>query len=895
LTIQAGVRLGPYEILAPVGAGGMGEVWRAKDTRLEREVAVKVLPEGLAENEQFRARFEREAKAISKLSHPHVCTLFDVGQEGDLHFLVMEMLEGESLADRLKKGALPLDQVLKLGQQIASALDAAHRQGIVHRDLKPGNVMLTKSGAKLLDFGLARTASEGQAPLGGLSALATEAKPLTTEGTILGTFQYMAPEQLEGQEADARTDIFALGAVLYEMATGRRAFVGGSKTSLIAAIVSQQPAPISSVVAVAPPSLDHAVRKCLEKDPDDRWQSARDVASELLWISQAGSQAGVATSISVRRKARERLAWLGVLVLVAAGAAFATKGLRKSETRDVGLPHDAPMQMGTAFRNFSVARDGSFVVYEARSGATTQLWYRRLDGQETRPIPGTEGARGTPRISPNGRRVAFSSALELKIANIAGGPVATVGRAPLPHGGGWLEDGQVFYSDEEGRVLRWVDPESGPGRQVDVEYCIEAQLIGDGQRVLCGGGDVKFATARHLDRPADVLYWRSSGRTDGSNAALLRGSAFRIIDGRYMVYMSIDGTLMGTRIESLDALTVGRPVSLVPKVGRSSYSGSGQYDIADDGTLVFAPGPNAEIARLVRVARDGRIEPLPVEEAAHLRYAPSPDGRRLASVVEGLQQQELRIYDLRGGTHETLDKALRIGEPAWSPDASRLVYPKMEAPEKETLYLRRLDSSEEPRELASGLERGSRPSTFLADDFLLIGGDSRTSQVMVMDPTATPPTIDSLNLSTRFVSISPDRRWIAYSANVGSGEYAGILLQPWPALDRRYLVAPSGNEPRWASPTELVYWIAAPARQGASGGTPFYRVTIDPTADPPVTKRELIVREPRFADTPGWSHAVWPGGDLVYLQSPADDLGHYLRVVPGWVDQMKRAVDEANR
>jgi len=892
VTIQPGTRLGPYEILAPVGAGGMGEVWRAKDTRLEREVAVKVLPEGLAENEQFRARFEREAKVISKLSHPHVCTLFDVGQEGELHFLVMEMLEGESLADRLKKSALPLEQVLKLGQQIASALDAAHRQGIVHRDLKPGNVMLTKSGAKLLDFGLARTATEGQAPLGGLSALATEAKPLTTEGTILGTFQYMAPEQLEGQEADARTDIFALGAVLYEMATGRRAFVGGSKTSLIAAIVSSQPPPISSVVAVAPPALDHAVRKCLEKDPEDRCQSAHDVASELQWISQTGSQAGFATSISVRRKTRERLAWLAALALVAAGAAFATKGLRKSETRDVGLPHDAPMQMGTSFRNFAVARDGSFVVYEARSGLTTELWYRRLDGQEARPIPGTEGALGTPRISPDGRRVAFSSARELKIANIDGGPVATVVRAVAPLGGGWLEDGQVFYGDQDGRLLRWVDPQTGPGRQLDVAYCIQPQLIGDGHRILCGGGGVKFATARHLDRPTDVEYWRSSGRPDGSNAALLRGSDFRIIDDRYMVYISIDGTLMGTRIESLDALTVGRPVSLVPKVGRSSYSGSGQYDIADDGTLVFAPGPNAEIARFVRVARDGRIEPLPVEEAAHLRYAPSPDGRRLASVVEGLQQQELRLYDLRGGTPETLDKAIRIGEPAWSPDASRLAYPKMETPGKETLYLRRLDSSEEPRELASGLPGpGLVPSTYLADDFLLIGGGVKA---MIMDPTRTPPTIDSLNLSTPFVSISPDRRWIAYT-NVQSGEYAGILLQPWPALDRRYLVAAVGAEPRWASPTELVYYVWVAEKEGASSGTLFYRVTIDPASDPPVKKRELIVREPRFADTPGWSHAVWPGGDLAYLQSPADDLGHYLRVVPGFVDQMKRAVDQANR
>ncbi len=244
MPIQAGSRLGPYELLAPIGAGGMGEVWRGKDTRLDRSVAVKILPAAFAEDEERRQRFEREAKAISSLNHPHICTLFDVGHEGDVHFLVMELLEGEVLADRLQKGPLPLDQVVKLGAQVAEALSAAHKQGIVHRDLKPGNVVLTKTGAKLLDFGLARTGAGLGGPSGS-TELPTEMKPLTTAGTVLGTFQYMAPEQLEGAEADPRTDIFALGALLYEMATARRAFEGKSKTSLIAAILASQPPPIS--------------------------------------------------------------------------------------------------------------------------------------------------------------------------------------------------------------------------------------------------------------------------------------------------------------------------------------------------------------------------------------------------------------------------------------------------------------------------------------------------------------------------------------------------------------------------------------------------------------------------------------------------------------------------
>ena len=280
MPLSSGARLGPYEVLTPLGAGGMGEVYKARDTRLDRTVAIKILPEALAADPQFRERFDREARAISQLTHPHICTLYDVGEHQGTAFLVMEYLEGETLADRLKKGALPLDQALTIAIQIASALDKAHRAGIVHRDLKPGNIMLTKSGATLLDFGLAKACK----PLvggTGLSMLPTTPPNLTAQGTILGTFQYMAPEQLEGQEADARTDMFAFGAVLYEMITGKRAFAGKSQAGLISAILSADPPPMVSLQPVTPPALDHVVHRCLAKDPDERWQSAKDLHDEL--------------------------------------------------------------------------------------------------------------------------------------------------------------------------------------------------------------------------------------------------------------------------------------------------------------------------------------------------------------------------------------------------------------------------------------------------------------------------------------------------------------------------------------------------------------------------------------------------------------------------------------
>src|SRR6516165_7824591 len=299
MALSSGTKLGPYEIQSPLGAGGMGEVYRAKDTRLDRAVAVKVLPSHLSASAEVRQRFEREAKTVSQLSHPHICALYDVGREGDVEYLVMELLEGETLSDRLGKGPLPLEQTLRYGQEIADALDKAHRQGIVHRDLKPGNVMVTKSGVKLLDFGLAK-AMAPTAEKGSLTSLPTQ-QGLTQEGTILGTFRYMAPEQLEGKDADARTDVFALGATLYEMATGKKAFTAASQASLITAIMSAEPPMISSVVPMSPPQLDHVVKTCLAKDPEERWQSAADIRRELRWI---GERSGSAEPVSAVRRPR---------------------------------------------------------------------------------------------------------------------------------------------------------------------------------------------------------------------------------------------------------------------------------------------------------------------------------------------------------------------------------------------------------------------------------------------------------------------------------------------------------------------------------------------------------------------------------------------------------------
>jgi hypothetical protein len=349
----------------------------------------------------------------------------------------------------------------------------------------------------------------------------------------------------------------------------------------------------------------------------------------------------------------------------------------------------------------------------------------------------------------------------------------------------------------------------------------------------------------------------------------------------------MDGAISAARFDSPESLTVGKSVTLVPGVRRSGYSGAGQFDLTGDGTLVYVPGINAERARFVRWTADGRVLPLNVEEATHLRFAPSPDGTRLGSVVEGIQQQELRVYDLRTGESETIEKGFFIGGPGWSPDGRKVAYRKQEYanPDTETVYLRQLNSPEPPRVLITGPFRAYEPNTYQAENFLLLGVNQQGGKNLIIDPTVSPPRIDTVPLSTYFVAISPDRNWIAY-ANQGK---AGVILQPWPAMDRRYQLDAEGSEARWRSSRELMY------SANREGTVSIKRVMIDPSSGTPAGAPELLFTDPRFAETPGWSHAVMPNGDILYLQKPGETLGYYVRVVPDWVKKMKGAVDEANK
>jgi eukaryotic-like serine/threonine-protein kinase len=605
----------------------MGEVWRAKDTRLEREVAIKLLPPGLGSNDELLQRFQREAKAISQLNHAHVCAVYDVGEAGTgdelVRYIVMELLEGASLADRIAKGPLPPPEVLKLGCQVASALDAAHRRGITHRDLKPGNIMLTRSGAKLVDFGLAKTLTPGQAPIGGELDLPTQAKPLTAQGTILGTFQYMAPEQLEGLEADPRTDIFALGCVIYEMATGRRAFQGASKTSLIAAIVSSQPEPISSSVAMTPPALDHVVRKCLEKDRDDRWQSAQDVASELGWISEAGSQAAGAAHFA---KAARPGAWLGWLVAAAIAGAWTVATLTRkpasSPRVETAVVPPEGVFLDAEGGGLAASPDGRRLAFVAhRGGGPRLVWIRDLGSASLRALPGSEGA-ALPFWSPDGKALGFFARRTLLRVSLDGGSPEVVAGDALEAGGAWAPDGSILYaSGTSGAALLRV-PASGGTAVKLVETPNRSPrypvLLPDGRRFLFTSGAAS----------GDALYL---GSLDGGEPRLVLAGVYS--NAAYapgLILYVKDGALRGQRVDPDSLAPHGDPIRIAEGVQYAPDDQNALFTTSATGVLAYVAGEEAGRTELAWVSRDGKD--LQLVGSAGLYYSPvlSHDERRIA-------------------------------------------------------------------------------------------------------------------------------------------------------------------------------------------------------------------------------------------------------------------------
>jgi serine/threonine protein kinase/Tol biopolymer transport system component len=613
MSLTPGTRLGPYEIVAPLGAGGMGEVFRATDTRLGREVAVKVLPQHLSANPEVRARFEREAKTVSSLNHPHICTLHDVGREGDTDYLVMELIEGETLAQRLAKGALPTADVLQLGAQIADALDRAHRAGVIHRDLKPGNVMLTKAGAKLMDFGLARAGIAGPASGSGatmatLTHAPTMTTPLTAEGRIVGTFQYMAPEQLEGSEADGRSDLWALGCVLYEMATGRRAFEGKSQASLITSIMGSQPAPISQVAPMSPPGLDRLVQACLTKDPADRLQSAHDIRMQLAWLAEGGSQASVPAPVATRRRSRERLAWTLAVAGLIATTALTWNTLRAPRPEGSYLASIAlPDGVGIPTLNYgdsasratlAVSPRGDRVAFVGLEGGEGALYLRRFDSFDTVRLTKTEGAVA-PFFSPDGTGLGFFARARLWRVDLPDGiPGELTSSGFSSVGGSWGDDGQIVYAPSYSDALWTIPAGGGEARPLTRVDRAKGEVSHRWPCVLPGSAGVLFAIKMETSETLDDALIAVAHPETGEHHVLIEGGSMpRYLDDGRLVFARA-GKLYAVAFDLASREVRGAPVSVLDDVVTMPLNGAAWYDVTRDGLLAYvAGGPRQSTGR----------------------------------------------------------------------------------------------------------------------------------------------------------------------------------------------------------------------------------------------------------------------------------------------------------
>ncbi|MBI3450418.1 MAG: serine/threonine-protein kinase, partial [Acidobacteria bacterium] len=594
--IAPGSRLGPYEIDSPLGAGGMGEVYRAKDTRLDRSVAIKVLPGNVSKNPEMKERFEREARAVSSLNHPNICTLYDVGVEDGTAYLVMELIEGETLAARLAKGALPTEEVLRYATQVADALDRAHRSGIVHRDLKPGNIMITKPGAKLLDFGLARTVGLGGAP-GSQSLSPTMSHPLTAEGTILGTFQYMAPEQLEGKEADARSDIFAFGAVLYEMVTGKRAFDARSQALLISAIMTTDPPPLSIAAPMAPPAFERVVRQCLAKDPDDRWQSAGDLKRELAWIANAGSQAGVPAPVVAQRKKSARTSWAVAAVAVVALAGvlpFAIATWRRTAEPlpvyrfSVTAPEKRVLGSG-----FALSPDGRLLALTAIAGGRASLWLRPLDAVEPKPLAETEGAT-LPFWSPDGRRLGFFAAGKLRWADVGTGSVQAVCDVTEGRGASWTRDGRILLAQSTTSPIVVVSENGGAPTPVTRLGGASGENSHRWPQILPDGKHFLFLSRGSQRENGRILVGSLDG---GEPVELLRGvSSVQYVSPGYLFYIR-ERALIAQPFDADRRQVTGEPRVLASEAiayGEEGPTGYGAFSVGAQGVLAYQVGAGAQ-------------------------------------------------------------------------------------------------------------------------------------------------------------------------------------------------------------------------------------------------------------------------------------------------------------
>jgi len=872
MALTSGTKLGPYEIVSQLGAGGMGEVYRARDTRLDREVAVKVLSGHFVSAPSLKERFEREARTVSQLSHPNICRLYDVGSQDGSDYLVMECLEGETLADRLARGPLPLPEVLRYGAEIADAIDRAHQQGVIHRDLKPGNIMLTKSGAKVLDFGLAKQAQVGTASASVLTAM-TAGKPLTVEGTIVGTYQYMAPEQIEGAEADARSDIFALGCVLYEMATGKRAFAGKTQASVIASILATDPAPLSRMMPMTPPALERLVNSCMAKDREDRIQSAHDVKLQLQWIAEAGSQAGVPAPVVARRRSSQRLAWIVATVAALVAIAFAIGFVLRAPApvhalRVSILP---PEQHNFDPMSVALSPDGTKLAFVASAlGNSPQLWVRPLDSTAAQPLAGTDDAV-FPFWSPDSHSLGFFADGKLRIIDASGGAVQTLADAANPRGGAWGADSTILYTpDVTSPMMRIPAAGGAPSKVIGQDKASPTAgsprwpaFLPDGKHFLFfqfapdneGGGNIHLGS---LDSPQDTTLVRSEYRAQYASGHLV------FVHG---------GNLMSQGFDDKKLKLTGNPVPIAEQI-RGEARGAAAFSLSNEGKLIFAGGQatSLDLAWYDRSGKKGDVIDTGTFQDAHI----APGGKKVSAArTDAGGHLEIYIYDLGRGTKSQFSfSQSRDDDPVWSPDGNTIVFDSARNG-KIDLYTRPANGARQ-EELLYHDDLDKYPSSWSSDGkyilYETIGSGHFDIWVMPMFGDHKPFPFVQEKFNTRYPEFSPDGKWVCFTSFESGHPQVYVVAFPKPA--GKFLVG-DGTVAVWSKNGKEILYIDDHSRIAS--------VEVAAHGD----SVELGKPQPLFPAQPGNFEASADGSRLLMMQAPVQNSPS-LTLVVNWPQEPKK-------
>jgi eukaryotic-like serine/threonine-protein kinase len=806
MPLAPGTHLGPYEISAPLGAGGMGEVYRARDTRLERTVAIKILPTQFSSDPVRKQRFEREAKTISSLNHPHICVLYDVGHQDGVEYLVMECVEGETLAKRLEKGPLPLEQVLKYGAQIADALDKAHRSGVVHRDLKPGNIMLTATGAKLLDFGLAKPA----APLTSTAMLTavTQDSPVTEQGSIVGTFQYMSPEQVEGKELDGRSDIFSLGAVLYEMLTGQRAFEGKSQLSVASAILEKEPAPISSVKPMTPPALGHSLRKCLAKHPDDRWQSASDLASELKWITESGAQTAGAAILHAAPKSREKVAWLVAGASLLALIAVLIWWLN-SKPPEQALVFSAPLPY--AARDIAAAPNGHTlaVVAYLQSAGKSVIWIYEVGASDARRLADTEGAT-YPFWSADSRSLAFFADGKLKKLDVSGGPVQTLCDAPSGRGGSWNKDGVIIFTPDAqvGGALYRLSASGGTPTQISKPDPNRREQSHRWPQFLPDGKHYLYMAANFTaEKGVNAIFIGSLDSSEKQFVTEATGNGVYAAPG-YLLFPR-EKALLAQQFDLKRFALTGEPTAILTDIQHQPQVRRAVFAVSDNGLLVAQTGSGVALSQPVWFDRKGKeLGTVGTPDVyGNISLAPNAKSVAVDKTDMASLNTDIWTYELQRESAKrlTFDPAFDT-TPIWSPDASRLMF-SSNRQRRVDLFMKNSDGAQEEKAILQNDQFNKTPNDWSRDGkYILYTRD--TDLWFATIPELKPTQLLKAPALIRTGQFSPDGKWVAYASNE-SGRWE-IYVTSFPDARGKWQVSAGGGEqPHWRSDGKELFFLSS--------------------------------------------------------------------------------------